>query len=1573
MKKLTKNLLSIVLILSLLTVNFVSLTQVYADELITITIDVNGGNELTTDTVTGPEGKTLSEIAGMQEESWILSFMRSRKQRTYLEGIVNSDSGEPIDPENDPLYEDTNIILYWGDSELYSGEIELEANPPVIGDAYENHPEIGEFGVGIEVQEPTPTINAYVMLLGSGDPEEFAQFYQAQQDEFFEKFDIPFNSRRFLTRSCDDPINENTCFVPVEGEIVAGQKYYLSFYISINDNYYMTNDVRDHLTVNGEAPLLFEEVKTYENGDFEGAWVVVEMDPVEGQQGGQPGQEQFTVQFDTDGGTEINSIQVNDGDVFGRPSPDPVKDNYIFDGWYRDPQRTEEYDFGDPVHEPRTVYAKWVEKNISISTNPVAVNFGEVQISPQENIQRPVSITNNGNVPVTIYPYAPEDDGPFGIEAPDHFVLDVGATEYVTVIINKNDAKASVAGEYTGNYVFTAEELEDVGTINVQLSATVVIVENAPETHTVTFDTDGGTQIDPFIVNHGASVIRPGEEPQKENYIFDTWCADETKNVEYDFTNSVTSDITIYARYRDVEPGETVPVHIVFSGNGGSYVATFQALEPEDQAKNNQEFTNSQFFISVQAASIMRLEAIPVQGYYFEGWHRTHEENGNSWVVDELLTDNTVYEFIPSGYPYITPVFNEGEPPVPEKVTVTFDTDGGQPVPTPVEINKGSTVSQPAQHPQKENYEFAMWCADETKNIPYNFNDPVNSDITIYAKYNPAQGNQSMISVSPDPVEFGTVSANFDTDVEKTITITNTSNTELQVFIGLPENLPLTIKDFTNGMMLAAGNSTTATLVLDHTSQYISSGAYNAVVNVDYYDHGAGSTYELHANFTINEVQQGPTISIVPNAVDFGTIYTNATDDLTQDVIVTNNSNAPVNITITIPTSNGPFNLHAENNTLTVPANGQSTVTLSVDHGADKAKQVGDYDGTYLFSYEGEEPVTVGVQVKVAAPPVEKVIVTFETDGGVPVPDAQEIDKGTTATKPATDPQKDNYTFAVWCADETKNVPYDFSQAVNANMTLYAKYFADLDVTVTPANVSFGTIYTNATEDLTQDVTITNNSVVAVEVMIDIPTDDGPFNIHAENNTLTIPAGEERTVTLSVDHGAQQIGTTGTYNGNYVFNYNEVGEQLGDSTEVTASVTVAEPPVEKVTVTFNTDGGTPVPEAQEIDKGTTATKPATDPQKDNYSFITWCSDANKTQPYDFTQAVNGNITLYAKYTPILNVTVTPSSVDFGTFNIGSTEDIQKTVTVTNNSAVAIALTINTPTSSGPFGTLNTSSATIAAGEQETFTLIVNHNSGDAAVVGTYNGEYLFNYSPVGENLGDATPVSATVVVQNPPVEKVTVTFNTDGGTPVPEAQEINKGTTATKPATDPQKENYTFDTWCSDETKNVPYDFSEEVNANMTLYARYTEVSQGSGSGEQELEILDNTDNQSYNPNSEDAEEGLTIKVSGALADLIKIEVDGVVVESGDVDLKSGSTIATFTPDFLSSLGTGSHTATFYFTSGSISSTFTVAAANNPTTNATQTSNNPSTFDNITSWFELLGVSVLLAASGTYILKKKHN
>ncbi len=70
----------------------------------------------------------------------------------------------------------------------------------------------------------------------------------------------------------------------------------------------------------------------------------------------------FTVQFDTDGGSRVESVRVLYAEKLAVPEA-PVKEGYVFTGWYTDPTCKTPWNMEtDTVIGSMTLYAGWEEK-----------------------------------------------------------------------------------------------------------------------------------------------------------------------------------------------------------------------------------------------------------------------------------------------------------------------------------------------------------------------------------------------------------------------------------------------------------------------------------------------------------------------------------------------------------------------------------------------------------------------------------------------------------------------------------------------------------------------------------------------------------------------------------------------------------------------------------------------------------------------------------------------------------------------------------------------------------------------------------------------------------------------------------------------------------------------------------------------------------------------------------------------------------------------------------------------------------------------------------------------------------
>ena len=71
----------------------------------------------------------------------------------------------------------------------------------------------------------------------------------------------------------------------------------------------------------------------------------------------------FLVEFNTDGGSQVETVKLMYGDKLPEDLEDPVKEGYIFTGWYYDQDCTSPWDKeNDVVTGSMTLYAGWEEK-----------------------------------------------------------------------------------------------------------------------------------------------------------------------------------------------------------------------------------------------------------------------------------------------------------------------------------------------------------------------------------------------------------------------------------------------------------------------------------------------------------------------------------------------------------------------------------------------------------------------------------------------------------------------------------------------------------------------------------------------------------------------------------------------------------------------------------------------------------------------------------------------------------------------------------------------------------------------------------------------------------------------------------------------------------------------------------------------------------------------------------------------------------------------------------------------------------------------------------------------------------
>ena len=239
--------------------------------------------------------------------------------------------------------------------------------------------------------------------------------------------------------------------------------------------------------------------------------------------------DEHTLTFETNGGSAIEPITVRHGNAVARPA-DPTKDKYTFIGWYVDPEFTEEYDFATVLEADKTIYAKF--ELTSTPIGDIYVRYDVLHIK-----QLPDGSYDLANAEVE-HLSAKKDTTVTAV------VKDYRATHHINVNSTLSKLTDTAIQPYPG--------------ADGKPVYTILSVYYDLDFHTLTFDTMGGSRIDPVTVRHGNAVAKP-KDPVNGGYIFDGWYTDKTYRTPYNFATVLTQDTTIYAKWFLIAlPGVTI-------------------------------------------------------------------------------------------------------------------------------------------------------------------------------------------------------------------------------------------------------------------------------------------------------------------------------------------------------------------------------------------------------------------------------------------------------------------------------------------------------------------------------------------------------------------------------------------------------------------------------------------------------------------------------------------------------------------------------------------------------------------------------------------------------------------------------------------------------------------------------------------------------------------------------------------------------------------------------------------------------------------------------------------------------
>ena len=281
------------------------------------------------------------------------------------------------------------------------------------------------------------------------------------------------------------------------------------------------------------------------------------------------------------------------------------------------------------------------------------------------------------------------------------------ANAEVETLSGKFEALAAVTAKDYGEH-YPTNDADTKQNIKIEEGLTIDVKYDLDE-HTLTFETNGGSAINPVTVRHGNAVARPAD-PTKDKYTFIGWYADPEFTEEYDFATVLEADKTIYAKFELT----STPI--------GDIYVRYDVLHIKQLPDGTYDLANAE----VEHLSAKKDTTVTA---VIKDYRATHHVNVNRTL--SKLTGTAIQPYMGvDGKPVYTilSVYYDLD-----FHTLTFDTMGGSKI-APETVRHGLTVAKP-KDPVNGGYWFDGWYTDKTYRTPYNFATPLTEDITIYAKW----------------------------------------------------------------------------------------------------------------------------------------------------------------------------------------------------------------------------------------------------------------------------------------------------------------------------------------------------------------------------------------------------------------------------------------------------------------------------------------------------------------------------------------------------------------------------------------------------------------------------------------------------------------------------------------------------------------------------------------------------------------------------------------------------------------------------------------------------------------------
>ena len=571
----------------------------------------------------------------------------------------------------------------------------------------------------------------------------------------------------------------------------------------------------------------------------------------------------YTIAFDTNGGSEIAPITQDYGTEITAPD-NPTRKGYTFKGWDKAIPET-------MPAENITVKAQWEinQYTITFDTNggseiaPITQDYGTKITAPDKPTRKGYTFKGwDKAIPETMPAENITVKAQWEINQYT-ITFDTNGGSEIAPITQDYGTKITAPDKPTRKgYTFKGWDKEIPETMpaeNMTVKAQWEINQ-----YTIAFDTNGGSEIAPITQDYGTEITAP-DNPTRKGYTFKGWdkAIPETMPAE---------NITVKAQW------EINQYTITFDTNGGSEIAPItQDYGTEITAPDN-----------------------PTRkGYTFKGWHKEIPET----MPAENITVKAQWKI--------------------NQYTITFDTNGGSDI-APITQDYGTEITAP-DNPTRKGYTFKGWDKEIPETMPA-------ENITITARWKDTEKPTGEIIIGTNKwneflneLTFGI----FFKDTQE-VTINAVDNSGVVFVSYLVTDKELSEAEL-NSLVFRAYEEP---FCIEPNGEYI--------VYVMLVDENINITYLRSDRITLDNIQ--PVISGIENGKTYCEAQTVTVDEKYVDTVTVNGTAVTLDADggFVLPPTNGEQKI-----VVTDKAGNNAEMTVTVNNGHTFGEWVSDNDGTH--------------------------------------------------------------------------------------------------------------------------------------------------------------------------------------------------------------------------------------------------------------------------------------------------------------------------------------------------------------------------------------------------------------------------------------------------------------------------------------------------------------------------------------------------------------------------------------------------------------------------------------------------